>query len=629
MAEVLPPPTASAAVPLRRVRRLRPLRRPARPGEARRPAARGARRRLVAALRDRRRGPGSRAARGARRRTIGSTVASRSRAGSRRTTLADLYARCLAVFYAPVDEDFGLRSVRGVPGREAGRDDHATRAARSRSCGTAARASSASRRPRAIAEACAWLRANPRRGSRVGAGRDAARELISWDAAIDRLLAHEESPTTRRCRRSARGSPTTARCCCRRSSGGSTSRSRGGAGAAPRGSRRRALPRRQRLRSATVDRRSAAQASGRRRAARLRPAPPGRRNDARSRSAGGYLDAMQREDGVVGRMLAHGVIDGLLPPLWESRAHEFPLTGEVVDLRDRRDRPLTLRRAAGAGAGLRRAVWRIPHARLAGTGGTPVAAPTAGSSSAASATSTRPSECRSCSRRFALLRERVPEARSLLPRRGRSRRGSSRSCRDALSTTTTWPRSGSGRCWPPVTCCVSLRWPTMGETSAIVVRALTLGRPLVVSDVGWFADLPDEVAVKVPVGGDEVEVLADTLESLARDPVRREAMGAAARALAEGEHDLERAAEAYTAALEEAAGGEAVRDAVRREVAAAAAETGLPPDGDGAGRDCGAPARGRPWSLSAPLNRAAGLAGAYSCRRREPRPRRGACGRAR
>src|SRR3954471_14095908 len=31
--------------------------------------------------------------------------------------------------------------------------------------------------------------------------------------------------------------------------------------------------------------------------------------------------------------------------------------------------------------------------------------------------------------------------------------------------------------------CVNLRHPTMGETSGIVVRALSLGRPLVVSDV--------------------------------------------------------------------------------------------------------------------------------------------------
>ena len=37
---------------------------------------------------------------------------------------------------------------------------------------------------------------------------------------------------------------------------------------------------------------------------------------------------------------------------------------------------------------------------------------------------------------------------------------------------------------------VSLRSPTMGETSGSAIRALSLGKPLVVSDVGWFAELP-------------------------------------------------------------------------------------------------------------------------------------------
>ena len=56
---------------------------------------------------------------------------------------------------------------------------------------------------------------------------------------------------------------------------------------------------------------------------------------------------------------------------------------------------------------------------------------------------------------------------------------------------------------------VNLRYPTMGETSGSVIRALSLGRPLVVSDVGWFSELPDDVVLKVPV--DEYEVA--TLEA--------------------------------------------------------------------------------------------------------------------
>ena len=62
---------------------------------------------------------------------------------------------------------------------------------------------------------------------------------------------------------------------------------------------------------------------------------------------------------------------------------------------------------------------------------------------------------------------------------------------------------------------VNLRSPTMGETSGTAIRALSLGRPLIVSDVGWFSELPDDVALKVPVDDREVETLTAALELLA------------------------------------------------------------------------------------------------------------------
>src|SRR5260370_22327401 len=65
------------------------------------------------------------------------------------------------------------------------------------------------------------------------------------------------------------------------------------------------------------------------------------------------------------------------------------------------------------------------------------------------------------------------------------------------------------------TACILLRAPTMGETSGSAVRTLSLGKPLVVSDLGWFAELPHEVAFKVPVGDGEVAALVAALERLA------------------------------------------------------------------------------------------------------------------
>jgi glycosyltransferase involved in cell wall biosynthesis len=126
--------------------------------------------------------------------------------------------------------------------------------------------------------------------------------------------------------------------------------------------------------------------------------------------------------------------------------------------------------------------------------------------------------------------------------------------------------------------CVNLRQPTMGETSGVVVRSLSLGKPLVVSDVGWFSELPSDVALKVDPGPEEVDSLEAALELLlTREDVRAE-MGAAGAALADREHALERVADLYAAALEEAAGADAVNDAVLREVSTAAADVGISPD---------------------------------------------------
>jgi hypothetical protein len=118
----------------------------------------------------------------------------------------------------------------------------------------------------------------------------------------------------------------------------------------------------------------------------------------------------------------------------------------------------------------------------------------------------------------------------------------------------------------------------MGETSGSVIRSLSLGKPLVVSDVGWFSELPDAVALKVPVDDREVEMLAAALELLLTRADVREEMGRAGAELARREHDLGRVAERYAAALEEAAGGSAVGDAVLQEVSEAAADVGISAD---------------------------------------------------
>ena len=41
--------------------------------------------------------------------------------------------------------------------------------------------------------------------------------------------------------------------------------------------------------------------------------------------AHGYLDALERDGGLVARLLGHAVIEKRIPPLWESRPLDFPL----------------------------------------------------------------------------------------------------------------------------------------------------------------------------------------------------------------------------------------------------------------------------------------------------------------
>jgi glycosyltransferase involved in cell wall biosynthesis len=301
----------------------------------------------------------------------------------------------------------------------------------------------------------------------------------------------------------------------------------------------------------------------------------------------GYLDAMEREAGVVGRLLAHGVLDKRIPPLWENRPQDFPLAGEVLGRASAlivHSRYVMERVRA---SGFTRAVSVVPHPafpppdrRLPDDAQPPLSGdPLVGAFGNVNA-SKRVSQLLEA---FALLRRSQPAARLLLvgavsPGFDLDRRLQRLGIDGEGIVREGWV--DEQRLWSLMAACdvhVNLRSPTMGETSGIAIRALSLGKPLVVSDAGWFSELPDQVALKVPVGDDEVATLAAALELLATRVDVRAAMGEAAARLAASEHDLGRVADRYAAAFERAAGGEAVDDAVLHEVSEAAAEVGVAP----------------------------------------------------
>ncbi len=102
---------------------------------------------------------------------------------------------------------------------------------------------------------------------------------------------------------------------------------------------------------------------------------------------------------------------------------------------------------------------------------------------------------------------------------------------------------------------VNLRFPTVGETSGAVCRLAGNGLPVLVSDVGWFRELPDSFAAKVPVGDGEVEAAAAALEKLL-DPDERGRQASAAVRWGR-ERSPERIADAYARVIREVSAGAA------------------------------------------------------------------------
>ncbi|HET7129558.1 MAG TPA: glycosyltransferase family 4 protein [Gaiellaceae bacterium] len=291
-----------------------------------------------------------------------------------------------------------------------------------------------------------------------------------------------------------------------------------------------------------------------------------------------YLDAMERELGVAGRLLGLGVLDNLLPLLWETQPERFPLAGPVLD----RAHGLIVHSSyvgeRARAAGYEGPMWRIPHP----------AWPMAAVSPASDVAGDPLIGCFG----FLNMNKRIPELLEAFAAFRRDRPGARLllvgAAGERFDVQRRLERLGltdggvervdyvpEDRMWSLMAACdvlVNLRYPTMGETSGSVIRALSLGKPLVVSDVGWFSELPDDTVLKVPVDDTEVDVLRAALGVAAQ---HGSALGSAARAYVEREHDLAAVADRYVEAIELSAGGDAVRDAVLWRVAEAASAAGI------------------------------------------------------
>jgi glycosyltransferase involved in cell wall biosynthesis/SAM-dependent methyltransferase len=92
---------------------------------------------------------------------------------------------------------------------------------------------------------------------------------------------------------------------------------------------------------------------------------------------------------------------------------------------------------------------------------------------------------------------------------------------------------------------LNLRYPTVGESSGTLLRALGLGRAVLVSDLGSFAEFPDDVCLKVPVDAREEDTIFEHLNLLCARPRLARTLGENARAWVERECNWERVAGLY------------------------------------------------------------------------------------
>ena len=96
---------------------------------------------------------------------------------------------------------------------------------------------------------------------------------------------------------------------------------------------------------------------------------------------------------------------------------------------------------------------------------------------------------------------------------------------------------------------INLRHPTLGETSAVALRALAAGKPTIVFDHGWYAELPDDGCCKLPPL-DETALMATMLQ-LAQSAELRERVGKTAVSYATTRHHPAAVAAQYAQTIQQ------------------------------------------------------------------------------
>ncbi len=98
--------------------------------------------------------------------------------------------------------------------------------------------------------------------------------------------------------------------------------------------------------------------------------------------------------------------------------------------------------------------------------------------------------------------------------------------------------------------CVNLRYPTVRSTSANILKIMGFAKPVLMSDLCEYLDIPENCCVKIPLNETEECALLKVFHLLYNDPEQRNALGQKARNFVEKYHSMQQAADKYMAFCE-------------------------------------------------------------------------------
>lgn len=109
--------------------------------------------------------------------------------------------------------------------------------------------------------------------------------------------------------------------------------------------------------------------------------------------------------------------------------------------------------------------------------------------------------------------------------------------------------------------CISLRYPTMGETSGVLMRAMSAGKPSIVTNIGTFCEMPDDAVLKIDYREErEVAELKQAISELITCPERYQSMSEQSYQYAKAYLEIDATANSLADFLKDAAAFNRIRD---------------------------------------------------------------------